>query len=369
MFRIDGLLGEGGMGRVYAAHDLNLDRSVAIKVLHERFANDGQMASRFLREARLLARLSSVNTVRVHSIARTEQGTPYIVMERALGQDLDALVEERGPLPVPEMLDYVRQMCAALGEAHAVGIVHRDVKPGNVLVGTAPTGEPLVKVVDFGVAKESLPPGEDASGLTTTTALFGTPEYMSPEQRRSTRDVDHLTDIWSLGATMFFMLVGRAPFAADNLAELLHLIQHGPTPSVREFRPEIAPEIDAVIARCLHRDPHGRFKSTAEIVAALTPFAINVPAAGSTDPLLSAQFPEPPSDPTPIMTITEAPAERTVAMPSPPVRPPPPPPALTPIAPAPPQSSAIPPFVIAIVVILALAIGGAILTAFVLLRS
>src|SRR5688572_2386600 len=197
MFRIDAVLGEGGMGRVYAALDINLDRSVAIKVLHERFANDGQVATRFVREARLLARLSSVHTVRVHSIGRTEQGTPYIVMERALGRDLGAIVEERGPLPWPEAVEYVRQMCAALGEAHVHGIVHRDIKPGNVLVGEAPTGEPLVKVVDFGVAKEGLPPGEDASGLTSTSVMFGTPEYMSPEQRRSTRDVDHRADIWS----------------------------------------------------------------------------------------------------------------------------------------------------------------------------
>jgi serine/threonine protein kinase len=361
MFRIEAVLGEGGMGRVYAAHDTNLDRAVAIKVLHERFANDGQMAARFLREARLMARLSSVNTVRVHGIGRDDQGAPFIVMERASGCDLDALVEARGPLPLDEALEYSRQMCVAIAEAHAHGIVHRDIKPRNVLVGAAATGEPLVKVVDFGVAKEDRPAREEGSGLTSMSALLGTPEYMSPEQLRSTRDVDHRADIWSLGATLYFMLTGAEPFVAEDLQQLVDRIQHGPTPSVRTLRPDVPPHIDAAIERCFHRDAHGRFRSAGDLAAALT---ISMP--GSSGRLPSFETPNTPFEPTAVMpappssedSATDV-IERTLALPF--ARPEPPPPASARTAVV---ARARPAWIrIALALILGIVVGGALASA------
>jgi serine/threonine-protein kinase len=216
-------------------------------------------------------------------------------MERASGRDLDALVEERGPLPVDEALEYVRQLCVVIAEAHAHGIVHRDIKPGNVLVGSGPTGEPTVKLVDFGIAKEDRPPG-DHSGLTAVSALLGTPEYMSPEQLRSSRDVDCRSDIWSLGATLFFMLTGTAPFEAEHLSDLVERIQHGATPSIRSARPDVPQHLETVLARCLHRDPYGRFKSVGDLAAALSTFR-------SSGRLPSVATPNEPFEPTQIMPV------------------------------------------------------------------
>lgn len=268
MFRLEGLLGQGGMGMVYAAQDLHLNRPVAIKVLHERFVNDVQITARFLREGRVMATLSSVHTVRVHMVGREPNGAPYIVMERVEGQPLAELIDSRGPLFWRVAVEYLRQMCLAIGEAHAHGITHRDVKPANVIVGSSPLGGPLVKVLDFGVAKEERGPTE-GSGLTSVSSVLGTPEYMSPEQIRSTRTVDHRSDIWSLGATLFFMLTGTPPFEGESLPDLLTAIQHGPIPSLLERRPEAPPQLDAILSRCLHRDPSGRFATTTDLIQEL----------------------------------------------------------------------------------------------------
>jgi serine/threonine protein kinase len=330
MFRIESLLGQGGMGCVYAAHDLHLDRPVAIKVLHARYARDGQMAARFLREGRVMATLSSVHTTRVHMVGRDENGSPYIVMERAEGSDLGAIVEERSQLPWTEAVEYLRQMCIAIGEAHALGIIHRDIKPANVIVGESSVdGSPLVKVLDFGVAKEERSSSASAassegSGLTSVRSVLGTPEYMSPEQFRATRDVDHRADIWSLGATLYFMIAGRPPFEAETLSALMAVIQHGDTPSVLDAADLVPPQLDAVIRRCLHRDPEGRFATVADLSAALL---------AATHPETSPRYHDRGSDPTAMMAhhpvfesersddtqqmLPETLVDRTVAMPYP----------------------------------------------------
>jgi eukaryotic-like serine/threonine-protein kinase len=266
-FRIEAVLGEGGMGRVFAAHDLNLDRPVAIKMLHAGF-DDEESIARFLREGKVLARLTSEHTVRAYELGHDPNGAPYIVMERVSGRAIDALIAERGPPPCEEALEYARQVCLALAEAHAFGIVHRDIKPGNILVDEGAIGGPRVMVVDFGVAK-ARPHREDRSGLTSISALLGTPEYMAPEQLYAAREVDHRADIWALGATLYFMLVGKPPFAAPNLGELVERVQHGPTPSVRAHRPEVPAHVEQVIARCLHRDPVGRFRTVQDLASAL----------------------------------------------------------------------------------------------------
>jgi eukaryotic-like serine/threonine-protein kinase len=269
-FRVDAVLGEGGMGSVFAAHDLNLDRPVAIKRLHGHLLRDEAIA-RFFREARVMARLSSEHTVRVYELGEDAEGAPYIVMERVWGRGLSELVAARGPLPLDEAIDYLRQACLALEEAHAYGIVHRDVKPSNILVQEDAERGPRVKVVDFGVAKACPRSDEDRSGLTSITALLGTPEYMAPEQLYAARDVDARADIWGLGATLYFMLVGEPPFTAPDLAQLLHRIQYAPAPLLRARRPEVPAYVEAVIQRCLHRDPAGRYRSASDVARALTP--------------------------------------------------------------------------------------------------
>jgi serine/threonine-protein kinase len=266
-FRIEAILGEGGMGRVFAAHDINLDRPVAIKLLLPQPDRE-EAAARFLREAQVLARLSSENTVRIYEVGRDDRGAPYIVMERARGCDLDALVGTRGPLPVDEAIEYIRQVCAVLAEAHAYGIVHRDVKPGNILVDQEAVRGPLVKIVDFGVAK-ARPAGQDASGLTAVSTLLGTPQYMAPEQLYSAREVDPRADVWGIGATLYFILAGEPPFDGEDLSELMDRIQHGPTPALRRLRPEVPAYVEEAVQRCLHRDPHGRFASVRDVARAL----------------------------------------------------------------------------------------------------
>jgi eukaryotic-like serine/threonine-protein kinase len=286
-FRWDGLLGEGGMATVFAAHDLNLDRPVAIKRLHAHFDSEEAVA-RFLREARVMARLSSEHTVRVFELGQHPDGAPYIVMERIWGRGLHELVGARGPMPVDEALEYVRQVCLALEEAHACGIVHRDVKPSNILVEEEAGRAPRVKVVDFGVAK-ARPHSEDRSGLTSISALLGTPEYMPPEQLYSAREVDARADIWGLGATLYFMLVGEPPFAANDLPQLLDKIQHTPAPLLRARRPDAPAYVEAVIQRCLHRDPAGRYRSVAEVARALSPIHAALPSfADESGPLFEA---------------------------------------------------------------------------------
>jgi len=266
-FRIESVLGEGGMGKVFAAHDLNLDRPVAIKLLHGTFDNDEAFA-RFLREAKVTARLASEHTVRIYALGYDAKGSPYIVMERVSGRTLDAVVAERGPLPWEEAIAVMRQVGTALAEAHGYGIVHRDVKPGNILLEERGPRGPRVKVVDFGVAK-ARPHGEDRSGLTSISALLGTPEYMAPEQLHSAREVDPRADLWGLGATLYFMLVGRPPFDGASLHELLENIQHATPTPVRAHRPDVPFHVDEAIVRCLHRDPEGRFRSVDELVRAL----------------------------------------------------------------------------------------------------
>jgi len=265
-FRFEGILGSGGMATVLAAHDTHLDRPVAVKTLRPS-ADRSRAIGRFVREAQVMARLSSEHTVRVYELGYHPDGTPYIVMERIRGRALDVIVAARGPLPVAEAVEYTRQACLALTEAHAAGIVHRDVKPSNLLVEEHAAGGPRVKVVDFGVAKLR---SEESSGLTSVSTLLGTPRYMAPEQVHSAHEVDTRADLWALGATLHFMLVGEPPFTAPDVAQLIDRLRHAPLPSLRARRPDVPAHVEAAFLRCLHRDPQGRFASARELARALT---------------------------------------------------------------------------------------------------
>jgi serine/threonine-protein kinase len=272
-YRIDGVIGTGGMGVVLAAHDIGLDRAVAIKFLHGVSASVAEFSARFRREARAMAKLKSEHVARVLDVGALTSGEPFMVMEHLEGTDLSSLVEKRGPLPVSEVADYVLQASEAIAEAHAQGIVHRDLKPSNMFLARTSDGASMVKLLDFGIAKMSSEGSEAQQSLTTTTALLGSPAYMSPEQLLCARDADPRSDIWSLGAIMHKLLTGRPPFVAETMPQVCTLIVSSPPAHVRDVRPDVPSEMQDVILRCLEKKPEDRFLNVAELARALAPFA------------------------------------------------------------------------------------------------
>jgi serine/threonine-protein kinase len=273
-YRVDRMLGRGGMGIVLAAHDIGLDRPVAIKLLHRASPADREFSGRFRREARAMAKLTNEHFVRVLDIGELPTGEPFLVMEQLEGTDLAALVEKRGPLPVSEVADYVVQACEAIAEAHSIGIVHRDLKPSNMYLARRPDGTSCLKVLDFGIAK--MPAGGEAEAqqaLTHTTAFLGSPAYMSPEQLLCARDVGPLADVWSLGAILHKLLTAQPPFVAPTIPQVCSLIIASQPTRARDLRADVPRELEDTILRCLRRHPEERFRDVAELARALSPFA------------------------------------------------------------------------------------------------
>jgi eukaryotic-like serine/threonine-protein kinase len=198
-FVVERVLGLGGMAQVLAARHLKLGTRVAIKVVHPQLATDPQAVARFVREAQAMASLQSEHAVRVHDVGELPDGVPYLIMDYLEGRDLGALLVERGALPVPLALEYIRQVCDALIEAHAVGIIHRDVKPQNIFVVRKPSGAESVRVLDFGLAK-AVTTDANANQLTKAGHIMGTAYYMAPEQLYAAGVIDARTDVWSVGA-------------------------------------------------------------------------------------------------------------------------------------------------------------------------
>jgi serine/threonine protein kinase len=272
------VLGAGGMGVVVAARHTQLDQQVAIKVLLPAALRDPSAADRFLREARTAAAIKSDHVARVMDFGTLDSGAPYLVMEHLEGTDLKAVLSAEPSLPVPAIVDYAIQACEALFEAHRRGIVHRDLKPANLFLARRVDGSPLVKILDFGISKTvsqvATAAGSDAS-ITKTGAVFGTPAYMSPEQLRSSKHVDHRTDIWSMGVTLFELVTGRLPFGDPDdgvVAMVAHILEDVP-PRVSTLRPGVPPGLDDVVARCLCKEPSDRYASAAVLAEALAPFA------------------------------------------------------------------------------------------------
>lgn len=270
-YRVERVLGAGGMGYVVAARHLQLDQLVAMKFLRKDAADSPEAATRFLREAQAVSMLRGEHVARIHDVGAVATGQPYIVMEYLEGQDLSMLVKDRAVLPVAEACDYVLQVCEALAEAHAVGIIHRDIKLANIFVTRGPTGMPLVKVLDFGISKSSLVAAYEPE-VTNAASLLGSPRFMSPEQMRDPRGVDPRTDIWSLGVVLYRVLAGRPPFEADALGRLIALVMHGAPAPLASVRADVPSELDRVVARCLEKDPAKRFPNVAALAAALVPF-------------------------------------------------------------------------------------------------
>jgi serine/threonine-protein kinase len=269
-YRIERVLGAGGMGVVVAAMHLQLEQRVAIKFLLPEEAEKVDAAARFAREARAAAKIQSEHVARVLDVASSESGIPYMVMEYLEGKDLESTMQEQGRLPIENAVDYVLQALEALAEAHVAGIVHRDLKPANIFLARRADGSSVVKILDFGISKISR--GKEP-GLTTTSSPLGSPLYMSPEQLTSAKGIDARTDIWSLGVILQELIVGEGPFAADQLPELIAMILAVPPVSMRLRRPEVPPELEAVVHRCLEKEPQARFANVGELARALQPFA------------------------------------------------------------------------------------------------
>ncbi len=258
-YELEELVAEGGMSSVYRARDAVLERRVALKVLHEHFSRDAEYVERFRREARAIARLAHPNVVTV--IDRGEwRGRYFIVFEHVEGETLKSVVQADGPLPVRRALEVAHQIGRALAFAHELGIVHRDVKPQNVLVDPGGTA----KVTDFGIARSL----EADDALTESGTVLGTGHYISPEQASGER-ADEAGDQYSLGVVLYELLVGDVPYGGENLVSVAMRHVTEPVPSVRERRPEVSERVEAVVARALAKRPQDRFPSMDAMVAAL----------------------------------------------------------------------------------------------------
>jgi serine/threonine-protein kinase len=268
-YRVDRVLGQGGMGVVVAATDTQLDRRVAIKFLLPDAMKNADVVTRFAREARAAAKIHSEHVARVIDVGELDTGAPYMVMEYLEGRDLADRIRAPPAVPVADAARYVLQACEALAEAHAAGIVHRDLKPANLFLAQRPDHTVSVKVLDFGISKAPV----DGGGITSTQAVMGSPHYMSPEQLMSAKHVDPRSDVWSLGVVLYETLAGMPPFQGETMPEIVAQILQSPTPSVRAVRTDVPAELEAVVVRCMAKDPGARFADVAELARALVPFA------------------------------------------------------------------------------------------------
>ncbi|HLW66675.1 MAG TPA: serine/threonine-protein kinase [Gemmataceae bacterium] len=260
-------LGEGGMGEVWLAEHGLLKRPCAIKFVRPDLAAHPTTAARFAREVQAVTGLTHVNTVRVHDYGRAEDGSFYYVMEYLDGPTLEELVQDDGPLPPGRVVYLLRQVCGALVEAHAAGLVHRDLKPGNVIVATLGGQRDVAKLLDFGLVQDLSVDAD--SRLTRAGTVLGTPAYMSPEQAAGESALDARGDVYGLGAVAFFALTGRPPFQGKSLGQLLAAHRSEPPPPLTDLRPDAPPDLAAVVARCLAKDPGDRFQSAADLDRAL----------------------------------------------------------------------------------------------------
>ena len=261
-------LGAGGMGEVYLAEHVLLRRPCAIKLIRPERAGDPENLLRFVREVQTTATLTHPNTVQIFDYGHAEDGTFYYVMEFLSGLTLGQLVKRHGRLPAARAVHFVRQICAALREAHAVGLIHRDIKPGNVMVCERGGLHDVVKLLDFGLV---LAPdaGPDGERLTQEGAIAGTPAYMSPEQASGRQDLDARSDIYSVGCLAYFLLTGQSPFAGRSAVQMLAAHLYEPPVPLTARCPEVPEELQAIVLRCLAKDPAERFASAENLESAL----------------------------------------------------------------------------------------------------
>jgi serine/threonine-protein kinase len=255
-YRLGRRLGAGGMGEVYLAEHVLLRRDCAIKLIRPDRSSDATALKRFEREVQTTATLTHPNTVQIYDYGHAEDGTFYYVMEYLPGLTLAQLVQQDGRLPIARAVHLVRQVCGALREAHAAGLIHRDIKPGNIMICERGGVSDVVKLLDFGLVR--LAGGAAEPGLTGEHTVAGTAEYMAPEQAAGRADIDHRADLYALGAVAYFLLTGRPPFGG-SVGQILAAHQYEPPPPLSRSRPEVPAALEAVVLRCLEKDAAARF--------------------------------------------------------------------------------------------------------------
>jgi serine/threonine protein kinase len=281
-YRVGDLLGGGGMGVVRAGTHVLLGTPVAIKVIRSDLKGDSEVVQRFVNEARAAATLKGEHIARVFDVGMLESGEPYMVMEQLEGVSLDQYIAERGALTRSETVDIALQVCEGLDEAHAVGLVHRDIKPANLFLARRPDDRLSVKILDFGIAKRI----DTASpALTNPGKSVGSPWYMSPEQMLTPSSVDAHADVWSLGVLLFELLTARLPFEGESIPQVCANVLAAPAPPPSQYRADLGPGLDAIVLRCLEKEPSRRFASVRELAQALLPFASSSLHAATAEPV------------------------------------------------------------------------------------
>jgi len=279
-YRIDEVIGEGGMGVVVLAQHLELDQPVAIKFLLDTIADSAEGAERFRREARAAAKIQSDHVARVYDVGVLETGMRYMVMEYLNGRDLADELVSRGRLPIAYGTRLMLEVLEGVNEAHSAGIIHRDLKPSNVFLAQRPDGRIRVKVLDFGISKAVGIVSAAELSLTKTSAWIGSPLYMAPEQMQSARDVDARADIWSFGAIFYEVLTGEPPYVASSLPQLCALLlSQDPTPLGQKI-PEVPADLEHLVMRCLMRDPSARYTTSHELMDDLAMIVARISGSG-----------------------------------------------------------------------------------------
>jgi serine/threonine protein kinase len=270
-YQILGLIGRGGMGSVWEGRHSSLGTRVAIKFIDPEYVESQEACARFVTEARAAATIQSKHAIQIFDHGVTDDGRPYMVMELLVGEPLDKRIERLGTLSLQETARIIGHVCRALQRAHDAGIIHRDLKPENIfLVRTPDDDDEIAKVLDFGIAKIKAPPGEEGlSSSTKTGAVLGTPYYMSPEQARGLRNIDHRSDLWSLGIIAHKCVTGVLPFEGESVGDLLVKICTSPVPTPSVTVPGLPPSFDAWFFRALEREPSRRFARASELSDAL----------------------------------------------------------------------------------------------------
>jgi serine/threonine-protein kinase len=275
-YRLKEKLGSGGMGEVYLAEHQMMKRPCAVKIIRAEKAGDPRMLARFEREVRQTAKLSHWNSIDIYDYGQTADGTFYYVMEYLPGHNIGEIVQEYGPIPAGRAIYLMDQVCAALAEAHGIGLVHRDIKPANIFCAYRGGVYDVVKILDFGLAKPTMDTSPD-NQLTMEGTVTGSPLFMSPEQASGDDSLDGRSDIYSLGAVLYFMLTGQPPFMGDNPLKVMiaHASQEVVPP--RQLNSSIPIELEEVVLRCLEKDPDHRFQDVMPLRAALREVPLDDP--------------------------------------------------------------------------------------------
>jgi serine/threonine protein kinase len=305
-YRILKLLGEGGMGAVYLAEHPGIGRKAAVKVLHPGMAQNAEVVTRFFNEARAANAVKHPGIVEIFDFGTLPTGATYIIMEFLEGESLAARIRRSGRIRIGDAVEFAFQTAGVLGAAHDKGIVHRDLKPDNLYLipDTHTPGREMVKVLDFGIAKLNAGAGGSGSVKTRTGTIMGTPLYMSPEQCRGTKEVDHRTDIYALGIILYEMLCGEPPFVSEGHGELIHMHIGTPPAPPRTHNPGIPQDLERVVLKALDKDPGQRFATMGDFQMALRGAQARTVSAPQVDPV--APTPRAPRSDPPQTTFTAA---------------------------------------------------------------